>query len=329
MLEIRKQVPSSDNRQKAILWLVFAAILWGLSFPVVQVIFANFRHLLPEAEAYFFTSFLVTYRFGLAAFLMLPYLWLKKIRFTRLEWQQGAELTILGGIGLWLQADGLAYTTATTSAFLTQGYCVLLPLFVAFKTKKMPRLNVWASVLLVVCGVAWLSGVNLRSAHIGRGEIETLGAAVFFTFQILCLENPRYAKNRSAPITFIMFAGIAALFLPLTLAGASSLSEMKTLFMSPSATSLILFLALFCSVIPYGLMNLWQSKISSIEAGLIYSSEPVFTAALVLFLPAWLGALVGHPQVNESLTLALIGGGSLITMANVMVHLKPRVRYKA
>ena len=80
-----------------------------------------------------------------------------------------------------------------------------------------------------------------------------------------------------------------------------------------------------CSVGAYGLMNTWQRRIPATEAGLIYTTEPVFTALYCLFLPALLAIPAGVDYPNESLTLPLMAGGGLIVAANVwlQLHRKP------
>jgi drug/metabolite transporter (DMT)-like permease len=90
------------------------------------------------------------------------------------------------------------------------------------------------------------------------------------------------------------------------------------------AVLLVLMLSLFCSVGAYGLMNSWQPRVSATEAGLIYTTEPVFTAAFVLFLPVLLGQLAGQTYANESLTRSLIAGGTLILAANLLMQWKHR-----
>lgn len=70
----------------------------------------------------------------------------------------------------------------------------------------------------------------------------------------------------------------------------------------------------------------WQPKIPATEAGLIYCVEPVFTAVLVLFLPAWFSAWGGFDYANERVTWHLLAGGGLITAANVLILLKPLAR---
>ena len=221
-----------------------------------------------------------------------------------------------------LQADALAYTAASTSAFLTQAYCIILPLWACLRLRKRPATRVIISTLLVLIGGAILAGLRPDHFKLGRGEIETLGAAFLFTFQILALENPRYRGNRGLPVTFVMFLGIAILLLPVTLLTAPTLASCFTVGASTQAFVMIATLALFCSVGGYLLMNIWQPRVSATEAGLIYTSEPVFTAIFALFLPSLLGSFIGSRYENETLSNTLLIGGSLILAANLLMQWK-------
>ena len=69
-------------------------------------------------------------------------------------------------------------------------------------------------------------------------------------------------------------------------------------------------------------MNTWQRKVSATEAGLIYTTEPVFAAGYALFLPVMLAGLIGHAYPNETLTPSLLIGGSLVLLANVGMQWK-------
>jgi hypothetical protein len=70
------------------------------------------------------------------------------------------------------------------------------------------------------------------------------------------------------------------------------------------------------------LMTTWQSRVSATEAGLIYTSEPAFTAIYVLFLPAILGDFVKEPYANERFSISMAIGGSLILAANGLMQWK-------
>jgi drug/metabolite transporter (DMT)-like permease len=225
-----------------------------------------------------------------------------------------------GGLGMVFQADGLAHTDASTSAFLTQAYCVILPLVACLRLRSLPGRRTILATLLVMIGGGILSGVRMDSLKIGRGEVETLIAAGFFTMQILTLENPKYRSNRGMPVTFLMCAGIAALMLPAAFLTAPDAKAMVTAGASWTSITLVLVLALFCSVGAYLLMNVWQPRISATEAGLIYTTEPVFTAVYVLFMPAWIARITGIGYPNESLTTAMLAGGGLILAANALMQ---------
>ena len=305
---------------RALFYLLLATLLWALSFPLVKILFIEQRSLLAHATSPFLSSLLMVSRFGFAALLVLPVLLGKKQNPNTSEWHQGLLLALYGGLGMWLQADALDYTKASTCAFITQCYCVFLPLIHAIKTRRMPSNSTLIAVVMVTIGMAWLSGVSYRDLRLGRGEIETLLATIFFTMQILCLENPRYTSNRSLPVTFVMFLGIALLGTPHMLYSANSLSDCFTAIASPAAFGIIAGMAIFCSIGAYGLMNHWQSFVHSVEAGMIYCAEPVFTFLIAMFLPALLGKLMGHEIANETWTIAILGGGFLITAANIILQ---------
>lgn len=305
----------------ALLFLILACALWGLSFPLMKALNLEQAGRMPEASSVFLSSWLQCARFFCAAILLLPFV-LRRNAISKMEFSQGLRLAFWGGLAMWLQADALAYTDASTSAFLTQAYCVILPLWACMRLRKLPEWRVTIATMFVIAGCAILSGFSLGNMQMGRGEIETLMAAFLFTFQILTLENPKYQKNRGLPVTMIMFAGIALLFVPITGFVAPSFDACLQAGASIPSMAIVLALALPCSVGAYLLMNLWQPKVSATEAGLIYTSEPVFTAAYVLFMPAMLGGLIGAAYPNESFTLSLGIGGGLILLANVLVQWK-------
>lgn len=241
---------------------------------------------------------------------------------TRSELRQGLLLAWWGGGGMVLQADGLAHTEASTSAFLTQAYCVILPLISCVRLRQLPDVRTVVATILVVAGCGVLSGIRPDNLRIGRGEIETLLAAFMFTFQILTLEHPRYRGNRGLRVTFVMCVAIGLMFLPVTVITAPSPTALVTAGASWPAMALVSVLAVFCSVGAFLLMNHWQPRISATEAGLIYTTEPVFTAIYVLFLPAWIAGWAGGGYQNERLGAVTWIGGGLIVAANVIIQVR-------
>jgi drug/metabolite transporter (DMT)-like permease len=311
------------QHHRAIAWLLFATFLWAVSFPFVKILYIEQLELLQGASYIFLATLLMASRFLLSSLLLLPWVIPHLRGYSRREWQQGMWLALFGGAGMWLQADALAYTTASTCAFITQGYCVFLPLYHSCRSRKLPSKQMLIAVVLVVIGVGWLSGVKPGDLRLGRGEWETLIAAIMFTMQILCLEHPRFQGNRSLPITWIMFVGIALFTIPCTFLIAPKMQDVGTALASPAAIGLIASMAVLCSIGAYGLMNRWQGYVTSVEAGLIYCAEPVFTSIIALFVPAWMGWWMGRAIPNEPLTFSLLGGGTLITLAILLLQRQP------
>jgi drug/metabolite transporter (DMT)-like permease len=305
----------------AVLALVLTCAFWGLSFPVLKALQLEQAARLPEASSWFLAAWIQLARFGTAAVLLTPAL-LHLPRPTRKEVQQGLELAAWGGLGMGIQTDGLVYTEASTSAFLTQAYCVLLPLWTVARSRRLPSLRLLGATALVVAGTAVLSGIRPGHLSIGRGELETLLSTVFFTGQILALEKPRYAENRGRPVTLMMCVGIAVLALPVAWLTAPAPEAMLIAGASLPTAAMLTSLAVFCTIGAFLLMNTFQRFVPATEAGLIYTSEPVFASAYALFLPALLATWAGIAYENERFTLALLAGGGAILAANLWMQWK-------
>ena len=312
---------------QAVRTLVFCTFLWALSFPVMKALSLEQHKLLPDAGSWFCTSLGVMYRFGAAGLVLLVFNAARLKSISGREMEQGIALAVFGVAGILFQMDGLAYTLASTSAFLTQGYCVFIPLWGLIIHRRHPSLKIYLSTLLVVVGVAVLAEINLHSFKLGRGEIETLIASVLFTGQILLLENRRYAANRAGNFSTVMFLTMSLLCVPLVWATAPGLAACWRAYSTPTAGGLLAVLVVFCTVFAYTLMNRWQRHVTATEAGLIYCIEPVVASVLALFLPGWISHWGNLNYLDEQLTVRLLLGGGLITAANLLLQspwLEPR-----
>lgn len=300
--------------------LVLCTVLWAVSFPTMKALALTQQALLPEAGSWFISSLCVLYRFGAAGVIMLL-LSLRTIsQLTRLEVAQGTGLALFGVGGILFQMDGLAHTSASTSAFLTQCYAVLIPLWVALTRRQWPPPQVVAACALVMTGVAVLAGMDFRTFRLGRGELETLVASVLFTGQILWLEQPRYAGNHVNHFSTVMFLLMAAFCVPLTLATAPGPGAWLRAYAGPAPLAFLAVLIFLSTLGGYMIMNHWQRRLSATEAGLIYCAEPVFASTLALFLPGWFSRWTGIDYPNERLSGSLLLGGGLILGANVLLQ---------
>ena len=300
--------------------LVFCTLLWSLSFPAMKALALTQQELLPQSGSWFFSALSVLYRFGIAGLLLLPFAWRQLQTLRRREVEQGMLLAVFGGVGILFQMDGLAYTSASTSAFLTQGYCIFIPLWLALVQRQWPSGKTFLCSTLVLGGVAVLAEINFHSIHLGRGEIETLLASLLFTGQILSLGHPRYAANRPLCFTAVMLLGTALVSAPFVLATAPDAVACLRAYASPAACGFLTIIIVFCTLAAFMVMNVWQRYVTATEAGLIYCAEPVFASLLALFLPAVFSSWANIHYPNETVTTRLLIGGGLITAANVLLQ---------
>ncbi len=317
-------MPHRVQRLRAANMLVLATLCWGISFPLLKALLLAEERLVPGGSTWFFSSLCLTLRFGIAAILLMLWHWRTVTGLTRLEIWQGAGLGLFGSLGLLLQMDALAYMPASVSAFLTQFYCLVIPVVVACQVRRWPSPVVLLGCVLVLGGVAILARLNWHDLRLGRGEAETLLGSIVFTGQILWLERPVFSLNRIGQVTWLMFAVIAVVLLPVAIFTTPGPSAWLLMLKSPAILTMLSILVVICTLTAYLLMNYWQPVVTATEAGLIYCAEPVFTSVFALFLPAWFSVLAEIDYLNEQPSWNLVAGGGMILAANILIQTHPQ-----
>lgn len=314
------------THRTALLMLLLANFFWGLSFPLIKAIGHAHEQLLPGSGNWFITAMSIAPRFLLGA----AFMWLISLGqmrdATAREVRQGVLLGLSASCGMLFQTDGLQFTTASTSAFLTQFYVILIPAWLALRSRRWPAPVVWAASALVLAGAAVLARFDWHQLHLGRGELETLLSSVFFMWQILTLEHKGFVGNRVRPVTTVMFTTQAAIFTVMAVVTAPQATDVLVPWMSGPWLLFTALLTGFCTIGSFTLMNRWQPHITATEAGLLYTTEPIFTSIMALFLPGLFSIWAGFHYANETLTWQLLVGGALITAANLLIQLRPPKR---
>lgn len=314
--------PRSRVHARAAAMLVLATACWAVSFPVMRVLPFHQKVLVPDGDSWFFSALGVGYRFLAAGLCLIPLCGRGLRGLTRNEIAQGVGLGVFGSLGMLFQMDGLAHTSASTSAFLTQCYVLVLPLWQSLVERRPPSRPVIAGCVVVVAGVAILQGMTWQNLRLGRGEIETVIASLFFTGQILWLQRPVYEGNDVRRFTTVMFFVMALCMAPVVALTAPGVEACWRAYSSLPSLAFLALLVIVCTLGGYLLMNRWQRKVSASEAGLIYCTEPVFASLLALMLPVWLSRFAAVDYPNEQLTWRLLVGGSLVLLSNLLVQIK-------
>jgi drug/metabolite transporter (DMT)-like permease len=309
---------------RARMLLISATLFWGLTFPLVRGLeLAQLAHA-PGISAQALACVDVGLRFGLAALVLLPLCAHQLRNITRREWWQAGGLALLAGIGLYFQTLGLAWADASVVGFLTQLYTLMVPLIVALRDGRLPSRRVFVACGLVLAGAALLSPNFLRHFTLGPGELVTILSTGFFAGQIVWVERPVFAENRSRLVTMLMFALLGVMFSAVYAVQGGNMGQAASLF-EPAAVGPMLLMLLFpCTVFTFLVMNTWQRWVSATEAGLIYCIEPVIAAILSGFLPGWISRYAGIDYPNEPLRWTLLVGGLLIVSATVLVATEKR-----
>jgi drug/metabolite transporter (DMT)-like permease len=311
------------NRRRASQTLIACCAVWAFSFPAMKSLALLGNRAAPGNGSFFFAALCVAERFTFASLLLLCLPWLRLPQLNWSETRQGLGLGIFGAAGLILQMDGMAYTHASTAAFLTQGYCVWIPLWFALRHSRLPSSTTLGATGLVLAGAAILNDVGSVGFRLGRGELENLLGSVFFAAQILWLERREFSGNHVGRFSLVMFLTMAAICGPLALVLADHPRAVITAYSSAPALILMAGLTVFCTLLTFLLANRWQPEVPATEAGLLYCTEPVFTFGVALFLPGLIARWTGIEYANEVLSWNLLAGGGLILAANVWMQLQP------
>jgi drug/metabolite transporter (DMT)-like permease len=305
--------------------LIGGTRFWGMSFPLLRAVELAQEARAPHVPDIVLACADMGMRFGLAGVMLLfVYGGELRHRVTGLEWSQALGLGFLASAGLYFQTLGLAWTDASISAFLTQLYTLIVPLIVAVRDRRWPTGRIVIACGMVLAGAALLSPGLLTHFVLGPGEFVTMLGAIFFAAQIVWVERPQYAENRTGVVTLLMFALIATIFTVVYPVTGGTTREAGELFGSGAVWGLMVALVLLCTVVSFYIMNTWQRFITATEAGLIYCLEPIIATVLCGFLPGWISSWAGIDYPDETLRWGLLGGGALIIGATVLAATQKR-----
>ncbi len=275
------------SRKKAELVLLATTVIWGGTFVVMKLGFADISPFLFVAIRFTLGSII----FGLIFF---PHL--RSIR--RSTIRKGAFLGALLGIGLVLQTYGLEITTASKSAFITGMMVVFTPVAQVFVGRRVPKPENVIGVVVVTAGLYFLtspggSGFNL-------GDALTLVGAFLFGFYIVYLDI--YSKEEELfPLAFLQIVTTAVcgwILVPF---------ETPQIHFTWNLLRLFFYTALLATVITTYTQTRFQKDTTPTRAGILFTLEPVIAAVLAYFV---LGEILGMLGIVGAL---LIVTGILIS----------------
>jgi drug/metabolite transporter (DMT)-like permease len=279
-------------RTRADLVLALIAAIWGSTFVIV-------KGALEDASVLLFLAL----RFTLAT-AALALMFRRRLDFGRSTAFGGAVAGVCLIAGYILQTEGLRFTTASKSGFLTGLYIVLVPLLSAIVYRNVPEWREWLGVGLAVGGMALmtLDGPSLR---MGYGDALTLLAAAAFAVHILLLG--RIAKDGSTAGLSLAQIGTGAIVCWL----AIPLLEQPRIQWTPRLTGALLATGIIATAFVFAAQTWAQKHTTPSRTALLFALEPVFAA------------ITGVLVAGERSTGRVVLGGLLILAGILRVEMKP------
>lgn len=271
------------TRRQATLALMVITLLWGLNITAVK---ALYEHASPLVA--------VAVRYLIAGLVLAPSL--RGLR--RDEARAGLLIGIVFALGAILQNHGLAQTTASRQAFLLSLSAVVTPGFAAAALGHRVDRGVVLRIVAAMAGVFLLTSPNGHFTALTTGDLLTLAAACCYAGQIVALGH--YARGVSAArllsIQFLVTAAGATLAAPL----------IETARFEPvPVVGLILGYLVLTTLTTFGLQVRAQRVVSSSEAALVFTFEPVVTATSSWLL---LGETLSRGQwIGAAVIMAAVG----------------------
>ncbi len=288
------------NNRESLIALLLSLILWGTSFPALKVA------LLTNSA----TSVMVA-RYGFS-FAIVGVIFLLKYRheFARLPGKGALALIgVYNFAGSLLQFLGIARTSATKSAVLTNLMIAAVPVLAYWVLGERMNRAKWLAAVLSVAGALLLS-TNLQFAGLlARGTVvgDLLVIAAVLFWALFIVYTRKYTRQcRGFWLLFISQAVTFALSLPLA----------PTAFFTMDRNGLwiCLYLAVFCTVIPTTLYNFSLKRVDATTSTIL---SPVETLV---------AALLGLLFFGESLRPVELLGAGLILATLIPLALPTRGR---
>lgn len=284
-------MPKTDTIAR--LALLLATLIWGSSFIIMKDALDNIG-----------TFFLLAVRFT-GACILLAIVFYKKLKKLNKEVVKAGFVMGTALITAYiLQTFGLAETTPGKNAFLTAGYCILVPfMFWAVAGTRPDRYNIIAAVLCI-------AGIGLVALDdnltMGRGDVLTLMCCAFYALHIIV--SARYTQTYDVMLLTLLqffFAALWSSLLCVLFEPVPAVAEIP-----PYTWFSLGYLCVFATAGAL-LMQTYGLKYTSPSAG-----------ALILSLESVFGVIFSIMVGAEAVTARLLLGFAVIFVAIVISETK-------
>ena len=287
--------PSSRRALAAQVALVGVAVVWGLTFVMVQ----------DAVERLPVTAFLA-YRFIPAALLVAAFAAPGLRRLGPRGWLAGAVMGVFLTAGYLLQTFGLQETSASNAGFITGLFVVLTPLLGAVVLRQRAPRAAWLAAGAATVGLFLLSGAGAQFTFGGDGLV--LLCAVAFSAHILATDRAVDIHDTGALVAVQLGVCGGLCLAAAAAAGQVEAPRGQTVWLALAVTSLL------ASALGFLVQTYAQQHAPPARTALILASEPAFAG------------LFGFLLAGDRLSALGWLGAAIILTAIVAVEAVPRLR---
>ncbi len=236
----------------------------------------------------------------------------KLLKMSKSDIKTGLIAGTINGAAFVLQGLGLSYASASTSAFLTILYIVMVPFVAWLFYKRRPKIQIIPAIIIALIGTIVLTGTSFDGFGFGKGEWLTLGGTVLFALDIAYLGQA--SKDTSAEI-MSFWMGLMQAMCGLVVFLIFETTTLPTIDWSSSILPL-LYLGVVGTFMTTVAQVFCQKVTDETSASMIMTLEAVFGSAFSLILGM------------EAFSYHLLIGGILIFIG-VLIALADFARVKA
>ena len=269
-------------QRKADFALLLVTICWGVSYFLIDLC-------LEEMDPFTLNAWRFLVAFFVIAVLTFPRL--RGVNRTTLKYAFfiGAILAVV----YICCTFGVRYTSQSNAGFLCVMNVLFTPIVVFFLRHEPPEKKIILVVILCVVGIGLMTLDD--QLHVGGGDLICLLCAFSYTFDLLLTEHAVTLEEVDAyqlGVFQLLFTGLIVLALAL-------IFETPCMPQSGVCWFGVIFLAIFCTGLPYVIQPIAQKYTTATHVGVIFCLEPIFASVVAYFLAgevllprAYLGAVL-------------------------------------
>jgi drug/metabolite transporter (DMT)-like permease len=240
-------------------------------------------------------------RFGIGCIVLLPLLYLRRVKFSKTLLLNGSVLGGLLFLGAATQQIGMQYTTAGKGGFITSLYIILVPLLGRLLFHERVSNFAWVGSFLSLVGLYLLAVQGDFSLALG----DTWVLACAFVFALHVIAIGRFAANfEPISLAFVQYLVTIACSFPLAYA-----TESVNITAIISAWPTYCYAGIISIGFGYTAQVFAQRYTGATESGIILSLESVFAAVFGILL------------LQESMISAQYAGCALMLFGTFLAQL--------